>query len=100
MKKYSNPPNQPITANQAVALYYDGETAPIISATGEDDLAKAIIGTARSREIPIYENPLLVQQLAQLELGEEIPELLYRVIAEIIAFVYQLEGKTPDSKPS
>ena len=83
-------------ASQAVALSYDGESAPKVSARGEDDLAQAIIALALEHQIPIYENASLMQWLAQLEVGEEIPQQLYRVIAEILAFVYRLEGRTPN----
>ncbi|MEE2730478.1 MAG: EscU/YscU/HrcU family type III secretion system export apparatus switch protein [Pseudomonadota bacterium] len=81
--------------NQAVALTYDGKSAPFISASGGSELAEEIIRIAREHEVPIYENPQLVDILARLEVGDEIPELLYRTIAEIIAFVYMLKGKTP-----
>ena len=43
--------------------------------------------------MPIREEPELVQLLAKVELGDEIPELLYVAVAEIIAFVYMLKGK-------
>lgn len=81
--------------NQAVALTYDGKSAPFVSASGSQALAEEIIRIARENEVPIYENPQLVDILARLEVGDEIPEILYRTIAEIIAFVYMLKGKTP-----
>ena len=80
---------------QAVALYYDGENAPVVTATGEYDIAEQIIAIAREHGVPLYENPQLVDVLAQLELGESIPEALYLAIAEIIAFAYYIQGKTP-----
>lgn len=82
-------------SDQAIALSYDGLKAPKVSAKGEDELAQAIIQLALQHEVPIYENASLVRWLSQLELGDEIPEQMYQVIAEILAFVYQLEGKTP-----
>ena len=45
--------------------------------------------------MPLYENPELAAILARLELDEEIPETLYRVIAEILSFAFNLQGKTP-----
>lgn len=80
---------------KAVALTYDGQHAPVVSASGASELAEEILRIAREHEVPIYENPELVEILARLEVGDEIPELLYRAIAEIIAFVYMLKGKTP-----
>ena len=49
--------------------------------------------------MPIYENAELTQWLSQLDLGDEIPQALYLTIAEILAFVYQLEGKEPPTQP-
>jgi len=83
-------------ARQAIALNYDGQNAPILSAKGDDELAEAILAIAREYEVPIYENAELVRLLARLELGDAIPETLYRCIAEIIAFAWYLQGKTPE----
>ncbi|AVX13617.1 EscU/YscU/HrcU family type III secretion system export apparatus switch protein [Stutzerimonas stutzeri] len=80
---------------QAIALSYDGVNAPSLSAKGDDELAEAILAIAREHEVPIYENADLVKLLARLELGDEIPEALYRTIAEIIAFAWYLKGKYP-----
>ncbi|OUS03222.1 flagellar biosynthesis protein FlhB [Gammaproteobacteria bacterium 42_54_T18] len=83
-------------SHQAVALTYDGCHAPFVSATGNSDIAEEILRIAKEHEIPIYENPELVDVLSRLELGDEIPELLYRTIAEIISFVYLLKDKIPN----
>jgi len=80
---------------QAIALTYDGANAPTLSAKGDDELAEAILAIAREHEVPIYENAELVRLLARLELGDAIPEALYRTIAEIIAFAWHLKGKYP-----
>jgi flagellar biosynthesis protein len=45
--------------------------------------------------VPIYENAELVRLLARMELGDSIPEELYRTIAEIIAFAWNLKGNSP-----
>jgi flagellar biosynthesis protein len=80
---------------QAIALSYDGNSAPSLTAKGDDQLAEAILAIAREYEVPIYENAELVRLLARLELGDAIPEALYRSIAEIIAFAWYLKGKFP-----
>ena len=80
---------------QAIALSYDGINAPSLTAKGDDELAEAMRAIAREHEVPIYENADLVRLLAKLELGDEIPEALYRTIAEIIAFAWYLKGKCP-----
>lgn len=83
------------TPRQAIALTYNGQQAPTLSAKGDDELAEEIMAIARAYEVPIYENAELVRLLARLELGDSIPEELYRCIAEIIAFAWHLKGKYP-----
>ena len=78
---------------KAVALAYDGEGAPKVSAKGFGNLAEDIIALAQEHNIPINENSELVNVLAQLQIGEEIPHELYVAIAEVIAFAYFLKGK-------
>lgn len=80
----------------AVALKYDGEQAPTIAATGTEELAQEIIRIAREHGVPLYENAELASILARLSLNEEIPESLYRVIAEILAFAFHIRGRTPE----
>ena len=87
--------NNNLKPNQAIALKYDEITAPKLTAKGQADLAEQIINLAKEHNIPIYENSELVNILSKLDLGDEIPETLYRVIAEIIAFAYHLQGKVP-----
>lgn len=84
------------TSREAIALVYDGgEQAPTITAKGEGDLAQQIIDLAMQYEVPIYENAELAKMLARMELGDQIPEALYRTIAEIIAFAWYIKGKRP-----
>jgi flagellar biosynthesis protein len=90
-------PESLLNAKQAIALSYDGKQAPTLSAKGNDELAQAIIELALQAQVPIYENAELSQWLSTLELGDEIPQALYITIAEILAFVYELEGKEPNS---
>ena len=46
--------------------------------------------------MPLFENPELAELLAQLDLGDEIPDLLYRCIAQVIAFAYFIRGRFPE----
>lgn len=80
---------------KAVALYYDGNSAPVISATGSGDIAQQIIDIAQQHDVPLCDNTTLVDFLLTLELGDAIPEKLYLAIAHIIAFAYDLRGLTP-----
>ncbi|ACK45971.1 FlhB domain-containing protein [Shewanella baltica OS223] len=81
---------------QAVALSYDGRNAPKIVATGEGLIAEEIIALAKANGVYIHQDPHLSHFLQLLELGEEIPKELYVLIAELIAFVYMLDGKFPE----
>ena len=83
-------------AKTAVALHYDGESTPQVTAKGYGDLAEQIIALAEEHGIPLQEDPGLVEMLAQLEIGSDIPENLYRAVAEVIAFAYILLGKFPE----
>lgn len=83
-------------ATLAVALKYDGENAPKVTAKGTDEIAQQIIDIARKNNVPFTENKELVSLLSTLELGEEIPEMLYLAVAEIIAFAYMMKGKVPE----
>ena len=87
----------PVDIPIAVALHYDEEHAPTVTAKGYGDIADEIIRIAMEHQVPLQENKELVRLLATLELGDEIPEVLYLAIAEIIAFAYFLKGKVPKS---
>ncbi len=77
----------------AVALRYEQEKggAPKVIAKGRSLIAEQILALAREHDIHIHESPELIEVLIRLELGEEIPEALYRAIAEVIAFAYGLK---------
>jgi flagellar biosynthesis protein len=79
----------------AIALNYDGENAPRLTAKGQDELARRIVELAREHDVPLHQDPQLAALLAQIPLGEEIPEALYRAVAEVIAFAYMISGKRP-----
>lgn len=80
----------------AVALRYDGRNAPRVTAKGERLLAERMIEAAQQAGVPLYPDPELAMVLSQIPLGEEIPDNLYKAIAEVIAFAYILAGKVPE----
>ncbi|MGB0894782.1 MAG: EscU/YscU/HrcU family type III secretion system export apparatus switch protein [Parashewanella sp.] len=82
---------------QATALSYSGVGAPTVTAKGSGIIAEDIIAMAKQANIHIHHNPHLSEFLQRLELGEEIPAELYTLIAEILSFVYLLEGKQPEN---
>ena len=92
----SNPNNQEFNPRLAIALKYDGQHAPIVSAKGSGDIAEEIIQLAKEHGVFLHEDKALIRILSGLELGDEIPEALYWVIAEVIAFAYMAAGKEPE----
>lgn len=84
------------TIKKAIALYYDGNHAPIITAKGKYNEAEEIIRIAKEHDIPLCDNAALANILSELELGEHIPKALYISVAYIIAFAYGLTSSTPD----
>lgn len=91
-----NEENKPI--KQAVALSYDEQknSAPKVVAKGSGEIAKEIVEIAKENNIPIQEDPTLVQMLSELEINQTIPEELYEVVAEIFAFIYKVEKQLDD----
>ncbi|NPA55823.1 MAG: flagellar biosynthesis protein FlhB [Epsilonproteobacteria bacterium] len=83
----------------AVALrYVQGEdNAPKVIAKGVDHLAQKIKEIARENDIMVIENKPLARQLyADVEIGEEIPQKLYKAVIEVLAYVYKVKGKKPN----
>lgn len=78
----------------AVALKYDGTSAPRIVAKGHGETAGRIIATAEDHQVPLHHDPQLAKVLSRVPLGEEIPRELYVAVAEVIAFAYWLSGKS------
>ena len=77
----------------AVALHYDKTGAPRVVAKGRGTIGAKIIELAKAHDIPIEENELLAGALSHVELGDEIPEELYRAVAEVLIFVLRLTGR-------
>ena len=83
---------------QAIALSYDNVNAPSVTATGQNALAEEILRLAKEHNIPIHHDPDLAILLSQLDLHENIPDTLYHVVAEVLAFAYIAVGKRPKTK--
>jgi flagellar biosynthetic protein FlhB len=80
----------------SVALQYDSAimTAPKVVAKGANQVALRIREVAEDNRIPLVENKTLAQNLYKsVDIGQEIPEDFYRAVAEILAYVYGLEGQ-------
>lgn len=78
----------------AVALRHarGGAGAPRVTARGAGELAQRILALARAHDVPVREDPELLQLLGACELGAEIPSELYRAVAELLAFLYRLNA--------
>ena len=83
---------------KAVALVYNEKEsgAPKVVASGKGLIAEKIIATAREAGVHIKEDANLVEVLAKIPLGNEIPVELYQTVAEVLAFVYQVNKKFKD----
>lgn len=82
----------------AVAIKYEPRkmAAPYILAKGVDYMAKRIKEVAKENKIYTMENVALAQALYKtVDVGEAVPPELYKAVAEVLAFVYGLEGKRP-----
>lgn len=75
---------------KALAIASDAPMHASIVARGENEIAEDIIKTAKAHGIPIHEQPEVIALLSTIETGDDIPEALYDVIAEVIAFTYSL----------
>ena len=80
----------------AVALHYDGTSAPRVTASGEGITARQIIATAKEHDIPLEKNEELTRLLSNVQINDEIPKTLYTAVAQILAFLYYINEKHPD----
>ena len=62
-------------------------------ATGSGYVAEQIIAAAREAGVPVRSDPALAKALAALDLGDEVPEALYRAVAETLAWAYGLDAE-------
>jgi len=91
------PASETITA---VALSYNSDSpAPRVLAKGRGLIAEAIIDKAREHSIYVHESRELVVLLMQVDLDQHIPHQLYVAVAELLAWVYQLEHGVAGPKP-
>ncbi|WP_363549248.1 EscU/YscU/HrcU family type III secretion system export apparatus switch protein [Caldifermentibacillus hisashii] len=78
---------------EAVVLKYDeaANIAPVVKAKGRGKIAENIIREAAKHNIPIHEDAALVELLGKININETIPEELYKAVAEVLAFIYQVD---------
>ncbi len=76
---------------KASALHYEGKGAPRVVASGAGLIAERIVEVARENGVPVRHDKALAEALSGLELDREIPEDLYKAVAETLAWAYQLD---------
>ncbi len=91
MPKFDQGGSRGTEGKTSVALRYDGANAPVVVASGQNEVAAAIRAKAEEAGVPIVEDPKLAYLLSQVPLGDEIPPALYRAVAEVLVFVMRME---------
>ena len=81
---------------KAAALRYDTqkEGAPRVVAKGQGQSAENIIKIAELHNLPIQKDEDLIELLSKVELDKEVPEALYKAVAEVFSFIYKVTKKT------
>lgn len=96
--------NEQVPTGRALAValaYAPGDAAPKVVAKGRGLIADEIINRAKEHGIYVHESPELVTLLLQVDLDDKIPPQLYVAVAELLAWLYQLEkGETEAPPPS
>ncbi|KAB8138722.1 hypothetical protein F9U64_03650 [Gracilibacillus oryzae] len=86
--------NEESYRKKAVALKYEQDSeAPKVTAIGKGNVAENIVKKAMESNVPIQSDPSLVTLLSELEINQTIPEELYQVVAEVFAYIYQIDKK-------
>jgi len=80
---------------KAAAISYDPakDRAPQLVAAGRGLIAEKILEVARVFDVPVREDRNLVHLLEALEIDSDIPEALYRVVAEVLVYIYKLDDE-------
>ncbi len=81
---------------ELVALKYDGNDAPTVAQRATGSIAEEILKLAEEQGLYIHQDAELLARLEELQDGDPIPPALYVVIAEILAYAFFLQGKTPE----
>ena len=93
-------PDKPFTQSAVALAYEAGDLAPRVVAKGNGLLAERIIAIAKEHNVYVHESQALLGLLMQVELDAHIPPQLYQAIAEILAWLYQLEQGVEREAPA
>ncbi len=90
---------QPPKPRRATALRYEhGEHAPTVAATGRGLVADRIVAAAKEAGVPVRSDPALAEALGALELDADVPEAMWRAVAETLAWAYQVDARATSSR--
>lgn len=86
-------------SQRAAALRYgESDAAPVVVASGMGYVAEKIVEVAADTGVPIYEDNSLATILTQLQLGQEIPEELYKAIVEIYVYFLHFDPEAKEKE--
>jgi flagellar biosynthesis protein len=92
------PQNEPEKQRRATALRYErGEHAPKVTATGRGLVADRIIAAAKEAGVPVRSDPALAEALGALELDADVPEAMWKAVAETLAWAYRVDARADPS---
>lgn len=84
---HADPPN-----SIAVALEYEAGHAPRVVACGRGYVSEKIVEVAKAHGVPLQKDPALAAALSSVELEQEIPEQLYKAVAQVLGFILKAAG--------
>ena len=78
---------------KAAALRYEKgkDAAPRLLAKGQGHIAEKILELAQQHKIPVHQDPALIEILSKMDLDAQVPAECYRVVAEILAWIYKAQ---------
>lgn len=80
---------------EAIALEYGNNSAPVVTAKGDAELAQKILDEAQRHGVYVAEDPQLLALLSRIDIDKEIPPELFTAVAVILSWVYWLKGMQP-----
>ncbi|WP_179298768.1 EscU/YscU/HrcU family type III secretion system export apparatus switch protein [Evansella halocellulosilytica] len=92
-KHFNQLKRREINGHSAAVIRYDEASGeePKVVAQGRGHVAKKILELASKHDIPMEEDPGLLENLLDMDLGENIPPQLYAVMAEILLLIEEME---------
>ncbi|MBB5173020.1 EscU/YscU/HrcU family type III secretion system export apparatus switch protein [Texcoconibacillus texcoconensis] len=92
-RHFNHPKRQVKNGPTAAVVRYDEESGegPKVVAHGKGQIANQIIELAKENDIHMEEDPMLLQNLLDMDLGDNIPPQLYSVMAEILLLIEEME---------